>query len=164
MDPALLNLRDIHLPEAVSWWPPALGWWFLGFLLLLFSVYQAGRFWHALPRRRAVHEARVEFERIRLRYRAERDGVRLLAELSVLLRRVAVTIGPRTQVAGLTGRAWLEELDRGLGGNGFRQGPGRLLADAPYQPQVPVRNVEMLLELCEQWLRVQRKYSRARSP
>lgn len=164
MNPALLDLRDIHLPEAISWWPPAPGWWVLGLLLLLFSAYWAKQFWRALPRRRVVREAQVELERIRRQYQAKDDGVRLLAELSILLRRVAVTIGPRARVAGLTGRAWLEELDRGLGGNGFRQGPGKLLVDGPYQPQVPARNMEMLLELCEQWLRAQGKYSRARSP
>ena len=24
-----LDLRDIHLPEAIGWWPPAIGWWLL---------------------------------------------------------------------------------------------------------------------------------------
>ena len=29
MDPELLPLRDLHLPEMVGWWPLAPGWWFL---------------------------------------------------------------------------------------------------------------------------------------
>ena len=29
------QLRDIHLPEAVSWWPLAIGWWVLGFLAII---------------------------------------------------------------------------------------------------------------------------------
>ena len=34
MDP-LAQLRDIHLPDGVAWWPPAPGWWLL---LLLLAV------------------------------------------------------------------------------------------------------------------------------
>ena len=41
MDPEQIPLRDLHLPEAISWWPLAPGWWFvigiavigLGFLI-----------------------------------------------------------------------------------------------------------------------------------
>ena len=42
MNPAASNLqlRDIHLPDAVSWWPPAPGWWLLlgGLLLALLFI------------------------------------------------------------------------------------------------------------------------------
>ena len=27
MDPEQIPLRDLHLPEAVGWWPLAPGWW-----------------------------------------------------------------------------------------------------------------------------------------
>jgi hypothetical protein len=31
----LAGLRDYHVPEAVSWWPPAPGWWLLAGLMLV---------------------------------------------------------------------------------------------------------------------------------
>ncbi|MBV1930617.1 MAG: DUF4381 domain-containing protein [Porticoccaceae bacterium] len=31
----LAQLRDIHLPEAIGWWPPAPGWWILTLVLLV---------------------------------------------------------------------------------------------------------------------------------
>ena len=34
MDPDQIPLRDLHLPEAIGWWPPAPGWWFLALLAL----------------------------------------------------------------------------------------------------------------------------------
>ena len=30
----LVNLKDIHLPPPVSFWPPAPGWWILAVLLI----------------------------------------------------------------------------------------------------------------------------------
>ncbi|MBL4782619.1 MAG: DUF4381 domain-containing protein [Porticoccaceae bacterium] len=32
--PMLEQLRDIHLPQAVHWWPPAPGWWLVALLSL----------------------------------------------------------------------------------------------------------------------------------
>lgn len=29
------QLRDVHLPEPITWWPPALGWWLLAGVIVL---------------------------------------------------------------------------------------------------------------------------------
>lgn len=31
----LKQLKDIHLPESISWWPPAVGWWVLLLLVIV---------------------------------------------------------------------------------------------------------------------------------
>ena len=50
MKPDLSQLRDIHLPPPVSWWPLAPGWWLLlGTLLLLTAI----AFWLWRRRRRS---------------------------------------------------------------------------------------------------------------
>jgi len=33
-DNPLAQLKDIHLPEAISWWPLAIGWWVVGFIVI----------------------------------------------------------------------------------------------------------------------------------
>ncbi len=38
-NPTLEQLRDIHLPEAVHWWPPAPGWWLVAALLLALTIW-----------------------------------------------------------------------------------------------------------------------------
>ena len=38
-NPALEQLRDIHLPQAVHWWPPAPGWWLVAALVLALTVW-----------------------------------------------------------------------------------------------------------------------------
>jgi hypothetical protein len=31
----LQDLRDVHLPDPISWWPPAFGWWMIMGLLII---------------------------------------------------------------------------------------------------------------------------------
>jgi len=152
MEQALSQLRDIHLPEPVSWWPPAPGWWLLA-LLLLGLLLLGGWAWRRRRARRALlREALAELAAIRERYGADPDERRLAAELSRLLRRVAISRFPAEAVAGLTGEAWLTFLDEQLGGRAFREGPGRWLVEAPYRSQAPDFDPEPLLALVQRWI------------
>ena len=38
-NPALEQLRDIHLPQAVHWWPPAPGWWIVAAVALALTIW-----------------------------------------------------------------------------------------------------------------------------
>ncbi|HEX5056317.1 MAG TPA: DUF4381 domain-containing protein [Gammaproteobacteria bacterium] len=159
-----LPLRDIHLPDGVSWWPPAPGWWLL--LALLLGAAIALWYWR---RRGSVRwslyrQALQELERIENGF-GQKDNERLVLEnLSVLLRRVAVSRHPRTQVASLTGPRWLEFLDSVSGGTGFSGGPGRILADAPYNPALRTDNIPDLIDLCRRWLEAEFKRKPAAAP
>ena len=91
-----LPLKDIHLPETIGWWPPAIGWWLLAVLipLLLFGLY---RLYKHLTRKTALKAAKKNLELIKLY--APEAADKQLTELSVLVRRVAISLSPRTQVA-----------------------------------------------------------------
>ncbi|MEJ2347295.1 MAG: DUF4381 domain-containing protein [Gammaproteobacteria bacterium] len=147
MKPDLSQLRDIHLPAPVSWWPPAPGWWGVLALLLLVG---------ALAYVVYIRRRRNRWRRTAL---SELDGLRdaapeqMLRGLSVLLRRVAVSRFPRRDVAALTGEAWLAFLDRSLGdGTAFQSGAGRVLISGPYTSDVQVDGAS-LLALCEHWIK-----------
>jgi len=152
-----LALRDIHLPDAVAWWPPAPGWWILGALLAL-SMLAFFRFLRWLHRRRRVQKAALRtLGRIfdgAGRHPSQQQ--QLVRETSVLLRRTALTRYPRESVAALTGEDWLTFLDQPLAGSvhagGFSQGPGRVLARGPYAPQCDV-DPPALHQLCASWIR-----------
>ncbi len=151
MNPADLPLRDIHLPPAPPWWPPASGWWMLLALLMLLS---AGWVWwrkRTQRRRSAIAQAHIELSRL-CAESASAPGQQIAREISVLLRRVCISIFPRQQVASLTGVAWLQFLDQAHGDHQFSGGAGRLLMEAPYRPGISRQELEPVLDLCATWI------------
>lgn len=146
MKPDLSQLRDIQLPEPVSWWPPAPGWWLVAGLVvvILAVVYLIDR------RRRKARWRRTALAELQ-RLHGETPE-QFLRGVSVLLRRVAVTRFPRHDVAALTGERWLAFLDRPLEGTPFQSGAGRVLAAGPYTDE-PEVDAAALHALCERWIR-----------
>lgn len=133
MDPTQLPLRDLHLPEAVGWWPLAPGWWFLIAVLSGLLLWQA---WRSLQRWRFAAARRYalrEFTRYETEYLASRDPVTLGKNLSNLLRRAMLAYAPRGEMAGLTGEAWLDWLDRDLPVPYFHTEGGKSLLVLPYR-------------------------------
>ncbi len=148
-----LPLKDIHLPDAISWWPPAIGWWLLALLiptLLVFSYWLYKR----LTRKTALKTAKKTLATIKLN--VELDNNQKLRELSMLLRRVAVSLAPRIEVASLTGQSWLTFLDKSLTGTAFSEGCGQVLITAPYRNVAPSdHEISLLISLSEEWLKAQ---------
>lgn len=147
----LARLRDYHLPEPVSWWPPAPGWWLLALLL---TVAIGAALWLLLAYRRgssARRAARRELQALKTTHAAGGDDATLIRGLSRLLRRFALARFPREQVAGLTGEAWLQFLDRYSDDSAFTQGAGRALLEAPYRPDAPLPATELII-LIERWI------------
>ena len=133
MEQTPLPLRDLHLPEAIGWWPLAPGWWGV---IVVFSMLAAYLAWRMLrrwrrnaPRRYALHE----LTRFEAEYREHRNPVRLGQQLSELLRRGMLAYAPREEVAGLTGDAWLAWLDLGMPLPYFHTEGGKSLLSLPYR-------------------------------
>ena len=150
----LTQLRDIHLPEPISWWPPAPGWWMvLGVVIFLFALLFILR--RRARLRRWRREARTVIAQLKQQHKQQPEtGLAVVEQLSVLMRRVATTRFPAGRVASLSGEQWLTFLDDQMkSDNLFQQGAGRLLVDAPYRPQhVNIPQVEALIKLCEKWI------------
>jgi len=143
VQPDLSNIpiRDIHLPEPVSWWPPALGWWLL-LALIMGGVTVV--LW--IKKRRQLFKLRdaamSELNTIYQTYQTQYNATQFAQELSALLRRVCISYFPNSETAGLAGNAWLEFLDSLLSskhnksGQKFADGVGQVLVSAPYQSKL----------------------------
>ncbi len=113
-DPASLeNLNDVIVPDAVSWWPPANGWYLLGALSVLLAFLLLGLAIHRWWSRRYRRQAIAELHQIQALSGSVPRTV-TIAALDRLLKRVALAAWPRELVANLSGHAWLQFLRNAL--------------------------------------------------
>ncbi len=162
-----LNLRDIHLPEPVSWWPLAPGWWLLlaSIVIILISLFMAKKIYSSRQLKRDII---AELETIKQQFQQTQNTSQLAKALSVLLRRANITYYSQNifngeNVAGLTGEDWLRWLDKthvkpdsAITANNvkFQSDIGRILITAPYMAENSKLDydAQTLIRLCESWL------------
>ena len=155
-DPASLqNLHDIVVPDPVSWWPPAAGWFVLGALLLialLLIAIQAITWYKANRYRR---EGQKQLSKVRNWSHQRRADA--IAQADQLLKRVALAGWPRESVAELSGKRWLNFLNRTGGGNLMTDQQARVLLDIMYSrnigEQLSAAEVDELFDLADLWIR-----------
>jgi hypothetical protein len=145
-----LDLRDIHLPESVPWWPPAPGWWLSALLLILIAA--AGWWWLRARRQPLKRQALRELGGIRRAFEDGAGSARVLAEISVLIRRIAISRRGRAEAASLSGEAWQDCIGAISGDPAFDRAQLDLLSRGRYQRD-PHADIHALLVACERWLR-----------
>jgi hypothetical protein len=147
----LAQLRDIHSPGMIETWPPAPGWWMLaalGALLVIAALTWLFRYWRANRYRR---EAMSELTQLFENWQKNEDDLAYLESLQRLLKRAALTSFPREDVAGLTGEAWVQFLDRTTGSRDFSIGEAEALIDGTYRPDISV-DIESLHLVAKGWI------------
>lgn len=152
------QLADIHLPDGVSWWPLAPGWWILLALMIITAI--GFFFWR---RRKAQNYYRViaqhQLNGIYADYQQIQNAAAYLQALSLLLRRTALTAYPKQFNASIKGTEWLAWLDAvapGLNGK-FDSQLGRDLLTSAYQKN-PQLDVSGLHQLSSQWINLHRNH------
>lgn len=153
MNPTLpeLPLRDIHLPSAIAWWPPAPGWWvLLGIaLVFLFCIILLVKY---LLKPTLKKQASKQLRTIENVFQKTGNATQCVADLSVFLRHAFLSRGVHSNSAGITGIAWLQLLEQSLDAPEFSQGSGRILLKGPYQETVDGAEVDQVIQLCHKWV------------
>ena len=149
-----LPLRDIHLPAGVDWFPPAPGWWGVSVLVLSATGFAIFWCWRRYRRNRFIREAEALLAGLRATA-TQRTPLQQVDEIAALIRRVAMSRHGRHEVAGHTGDAWLQFLDKSGKTRGFTQGPGRILGPLRFRPD-PAVDADALAQLAADWIRSQR--------
>lgn len=141
----LAQLKDIQLPDAVSWWPPAMGWWLLmALFFLVVSILIYFVISHFVTRRLRLRKAALA----ELAALNDDDPIAFVADLSALLRRIALQRGEA--VATLSGTAWAQYLSKD---EIISQDDAKHFADAPYANPNTKPSTQTLRQAAEQWIR-----------
>jgi hypothetical protein len=153
----LAQLRDIHLPDPVSAWPPGPGWWVLAALLLMLI---AALLWWIVRRHRDNgwrRQAADELGQAYSQWQRQGDPRRYLQQLNEILKRAALHQYPGELIAGLSGAAWSRFLDAHWQ-RPPQQGFDSLgLADLVYRPDSHHADIETLHRLGTRWLNESRR-------
>jgi hypothetical protein len=146
----LEQLKDIHLPGAVSAWPPSIAWWLALLLALITCVLLIFAGLYYRKRSRLTRLALAELARL------QQQGCDINA-LHLLLKRVVLTSFPRQQVAALYGQQWLEFLDQQAGKKTKNLIDFMSNADAwtdnLYCAKAPETATDMHFQTCRAWLK-----------
>lgn len=150
------KLADIQLPEAISFWPPAPGWWLL-LIVIIFTLMAIIYLLTRKPRKPVAtgkqlkSQALQELQTIKKTYAAQSaDNLtahNTLKQLSILLRRYALSLYQRDDVASLTDSQWLELLDKMADQPVFSSRFAALLTQLPYQSTDTMIDHSLLSEL-----------------
>jgi len=131
----LSQLKDIHQPQPVSWWPPAPGWFLLTLLILIVSFLLGMIIYKLWRRYYRKYFALKSLNRLNLQYQQNHE-TSIIAKTSTLLKRVMIAKYGKQQIACLTDIEWLIFLDYISNTNDYTQGVGKSLLTAPYQAKM----------------------------
>jgi hypothetical protein len=146
-----IPLKDIHLPDAALWWPPAPGWWLL--LIALILMVFAGRYFRYWLHHRSYRTLSLrEYKAIHQSFDQAQDYKVLLAEVSSLLRRTAISYQGRQSTASLTGADWITQLNQLSGEPCFTAEQQELLISGQYRRELQY-DVDALFASCERWIK-----------
>lgn len=146
MSDNLPELRDIHLPDGVSIFPPAYGWWvILGCIIAFFVLYKLAKdLYRRSKKRYALHQIQASAGKLPLQS---------AIVMSEILRRICVM--KYAEAASLSGDAWLAFLQQHTSAR-LSDKAAQLLAYAPYMPQskdtFSADDVQNLQQFCQSWI------------
>jgi Tfp pilus assembly protein PilO len=149
----LTDLRDIHLPPAIEWWPPAPGYFLLVFCLMLLAL--AGFWFHRRHRQTEMkRRALKDLTQLEREYALHLDVHLSAAQVSILLKQVALIYYPRATVAALQGEAWLlflQDTSKKLPLATIKE----VLLESPFSPQSS-HAIKPLFTLARAWIKQRR--------
>ena len=146
MNDPLADLKDIHLPDAITWWPLAPGWWLLmlAIILLVAALTACYHFWKKRAYRRLALQ---ELEEITANTDSTTNTDHYLETIAGLIRRTAIAGSTDKQIAHWQGSQWQEYLQQHM-----PEDQAQLIAVSRYQANHSVDKLQ-LANAARQWIK-----------
>lgn len=151
----LENLRDIHLPAPINWWPPAPGWWILAAIIIGVAIALSMWLWRRAHKRRYRKIALAQLENLYQHWQQQRDDIAFAQSTNQLLKQTALVAFPANNVAALNGAEWLDFLDRQLRKPRFTEPDTRALTTLYLRTPEPIA-ANVLRDAAQHWIRSHR--------
>ena len=152
MNPDLLSqLKDIHGASAVSWWPPAPGWWLLALLLLAILAWMGRRLLARFRVRQRRKQMLAWVDHLNANIDPQRDPQAYLSTLNRIFKLIALRAFPDQSCAALNGQDWVDFLIERMAKSPSTDALN-ILATGPYDP-APSFDPAQLSDLTRYWIK-----------
>jgi len=146
----LSKLKEIALPEQISYLPQTSAWYILFSLIAISILYLLWKQYKHYQKNLYRKEALLELSKIK--------GEESYNALPILIKRVALLFADRSEIASLSNEAWLEYLNKSYNGNGFSTDSGKLLITLSYSSpseisQYQQGEIDALFNLIVEWIK-----------
>ncbi len=154
MNDPLQQLRDLHLPDAPHWWPPAPGWWLLTVLLIVAIAAVLRYVRRRVERRRPFKQARAELS---ILLEDDCADAVFVDRANALIKRALIHGLHRTEAAALSGMRWLDYLDGFMDGPCFARSHTAALGDARFAPALDIDRQTLARDIANLLRRMERR-------
>jgi hypothetical protein len=146
----LSQLKDIRLPNTISDWPIAFGWWAL-LVITLLSLFAAVSLWQYFKdnnsnKKAALHLLKLKYHQ----FKANSDSLAFLQHSNQILKRYCLKQYPAA--VSLSGLAWINFLIRHSEKTFFNEELAHAISEGLYQEHCQY-DADKLYSACSSWLK-----------
>ena len=148
-----LPLKELHLPEAIHWWPLAPGWWLLIVLVIGLSVLIGWLLYRRYQSNRDKRAAKRALQQSYQAWQQHQNNQLFLQQANQILKRLCRSRLP--QGLSLSGDAWVDFLNQSATSTPFTGNNAKALSQGLYCPaeQLAELQPDAFLAACNNWLK-----------
>jgi len=146
----LSQLKDIHLPPAITEWPIAYGWWLSLALLIAIIAVSVLLFIKQRKKSAIKRSALTLLDHQYTQFKANKDAQVFLQQCNQVLKRYCLSHYP--EAVSLSGAAWINFLIRHSQKAFFAEDVAHAISQGIYQENCQY-NAEELYTSCSNWLK-----------